>query len=332
MTEDQDDSTTNHGVLKEEVIKAEDWSAGDLDYEIVVPDGDHTPFVPTNEPQSSIPRQTTERYNCVTQAHHNVIETIMNRDIQLGRMPAAHLRWLTANGYVDANGKVNFSEQFNSIRNGTVWNDPDGNNGNSMGHVAEDGRKTSGLIPATMLPDVPQMPNVEYYDPSCITPEMVAMGQEFLKRFKLPYGWVSHEETDVVVKRDDAIYHLKQGPLMTRKPGHLISGVKDKNSSYIIIQDSYSPFIKDLAYSKVTHTMKVLVGYLPVEETETMVGYKKTGDPTTYVAVGNTLVPIADWKAFTGLGGSSESVIELSEAQFAKFPVASSVLFKSASS
>jgi len=324
-----DEENINHGVFPGRNPNGKDFVAGTLPYEVVVEDGNHKPWVPTFEAQSSIPRATTERYNCVTQAHHNCVENTVMRDIELGRIPAAHVKWLKDNGYFDDNGKLNVSERFNAIRNGTIWNDPDGNNGNWVWKVCEDGRKLSGLIPARMLPDIPEMPNAEYYDPSCITPEMVAMGQEWMKRFGLPYEWVSNDESNGEILQDTVNYHLKQASLMVTRPGHEIVGVDHKNATYLTINDSYSPFIKDLAYTKVTDVMKVLVNYLPFKG-ESMVGYKKVGNPTTYVAVGNTLVPIADWKAFTDLGGSSESVIELSDEQFAKFLISSSVLFKSA--
>src|SRR5689334_5708706 len=101
----------NHGVFEGRNPNGKDFVAGTLTYEIVIPDGNHLPYIPTNEPQSAGPG--TERYNCVTQAHHNCIENTMMRDIALGRMPKTHQEWLRKNGYFDDNGKVNFSENFN---------------------------------------------------------------------------------------------------------------------------------------------------------------------------------------------------------------------------
>lgn len=59
-----------------------------------------------------------------------------------------------------------------------------------------------------------------------------------------------------------------------------------------------------------------------------MIGYKIVGDATTYVDVQGKLVPIADWAAFLSLGGSTESVIDLTAEQFSKFTKVDSVLFK----
>lgn len=246
----------NHGVLLGR--NPSDFVAGTLPYEIVITNGDHLPYTPTNEPQSGIPYSLTERYNCVTQAHHNTVENIMMRDIELSRIPTSHQEWLKDNGYFDDTGKINFSENFNSIRNGTVWNDPDPNKrGNYVWKVCEDARKTSGLIPQRMLPDVPNMSNTEYYNPIRITQQMIDLGQQFLERFALPYEWIGNAQQDINT-------HLKQAPLMVTKPGHEVVGVKHKTTTYLTINDSYNPFIKDLAYAKVTDVMKVLVNYLGV--------------------------------------------------------------------
>lgn len=59
------------------------------------------------------------------------------------------------------------------------------------------------------------------------------------------------------------------------------------------------------------------------------IGYQKQGDPTVYVLVGNTLVPVADWNAFASLGGVAASVVTITPDQFAKFQLGSHTLFKS---
>lgn len=237
----------NHGVIPGRNPLGTDYVAADLPFEVVVANGDHTPWVPTNESQTA--GSGTDRYNCVTQAHHNSIENTMMRDIAMGRMPATHIKWLKDNNYFDANGKVNFSERFNTITNGTIPNV-----GNYVWKVCEDGRVV-GLIPQSMLPDIPTMPNSEYFDASVITPQMRQMAKDFLTMFQLPYGWVGNTP--------DAIdYHLRDVSLMVTKPGHEIVGVKRQSTSYLKINDSYNPFLKDLAYTKITDVMKVKVIYI----------------------------------------------------------------------
>ncbi len=239
--------TINHGVIYGRNPLGTDYLAAELPYEIVVPSGDHTPWVPTNESQTG--GAGTDRYNCVTQAHHNCIENTLMRDIAMGRMPQTHIDWLRANGYFDANGKVNFSERFNSITNETIPGV-----GNYVWKVCEDGR-TVGLIPQSMLPDIPTMPTVEYYNKSVITAAMRAKAKEFLTWFVLPYGWVGNTS--------DAIdYHLKDVSLMVTKPGHEIVGVKRQSVSYLKINDSYNPYLKDLQYNRISDVMKVKVQYI----------------------------------------------------------------------
>jgi hypothetical protein len=261
----------NHGVLLGFNPSGKDFVAGTLPYEVVIESGSHLKWIPTNEPQS-YPAPETERWNCVTQAHHNQVENIMMRDIELGRMPKTHEQWLRDSGYFDDNGKINFAEAFNSILNETVWNNPDtSKNGNYVWKVCEDGRKISGLIPARMLPDVPSMKNAEYYNRSRITPEMIAIGQEFMKWFNLPYEWQGVEPAEIRKQ-------LKQVPLMITQPGHEVVGVNHKPTA-IVTNDSYDPYIKDLPYTGVNYVMKVLVNYLEREPMSNVIFVHKEGTP-----------------------------------------------------
>jgi hypothetical protein len=86
--------------------------------------------------------------------------------------------------------------------------------------------------------------------------------------------------------------------------------------------DHYSPNLRPMKSINIA-TKILLKGINP------MIGYKKVGEATTYVELSGKLVPVADWLAFTALGGSTESVVELSQEQFAKFQTINSVLFKS---
>jgi len=310
----------NHGVLKDG-HRPGDRIAGELPYEVIVPNGNHTPWVPTNEPQSGSPYTLTERYNCVTQANHNCIENQMNRDIIMGRMPARHKQWLADHGYFDANGSVNFSERFNSIRNGTMWNNPDPTkNGNWVNKVCEDAAKTSGLIPASMLPDIPNMPNVEYYDPTVITQEMINLGREFLQYFALPYGWVGSS-------RDDIKTHLLQCPLMVTRPGHEIVGIRDKTTLLLVINDSYDPFIKDLKYSNVADVMKTLIQYIIKKEGVIMVFHKIKGTTAIWQLINGVWVGFADQGAFDRYtAGHTFVVLEIDQSEFNKIPKSTEVI------
>jgi hypothetical protein len=291
------DDFVNHGALIGR--KNSDYLGGTLPYEVVVPDGDHTPWVPTNEPQSVPFVAGTDRFNCVTQAHHNTIENQMNRDIAMGRMPQTHKDFLTNHGYIDANGLVNFSERFSTLRNGTIPGV-----GNYLFTVAEDARQISGLIPQPMLPDVPSMPNTEYYNMNVITPEMIAMGQEFLKWFALPYEWVGTEISDLQ-------FHLKQCSLQIVIPGHSIVEIRNQNTK-MKINDSYDPYIKTKSQDSISDAMKVLVMYIikqgvPMAEVINDAGTIKIelGLPGKKVSIG-----INSQKVFAWITASGEPIID----------------------
>lgn len=311
----------NHGILEQASHRPGDRIGAELPYEVIVPTRDHTPWVPTNEPQS-VPGVTgTERFNCVTQADHNSVENQMNRDIAMGRMPQTHFSWLQRKGYFDANGKVNFSERFNSIRNGTMWSNPDSSkNGNWVVKVCEDSKVTSGLIPQSMLPDIPSMKNPEYYDPTVITQEMVNLGREFLQYFALPYGWIGAD-------RDDILLHLLQCPLMVTRPGHEIVGIREKTTLILSINDSYNPFIRDLLYSRVTDVMKKLVQYIIKPEGVIMVFHKIKGTAAIWQLINGVWVGFADQGAFDRYtAGRTFVVLEIDQVEFNKIPKSTEVI------
>lgn len=319
---DPHDPTTlvNHGILPNASHRPGDLLGAELPYEVIVLDGNHTPWVPTNEPQSVPFVAGTERFNCVTQAHHNAIENQMNRDIAMGRMPVVHRFWLQDHGYMDANNSVNFSERFSSIRNGTMWNNPDpSKNGNWVVKVTEDGY-LNGLIPASMLPDIPSMPNVQYYDPTVITQEMINLGREFKQYFSLPYGWVGTTRADIV-------FHMKQAPLMVTRPGHEIVGIRDKTSLILSINDSYDPFIKDLQYTRVADVMKTLVQYIIKKEGVIMVFHKIKGTAAIWQLTNGVWVGFADQGAFDRYtAGHTFVVLEIDQVEFNKIPKSTEVI------
>lgn len=313
------ESFQNHGLI-EGGHRPGDMIGAELPYEVIVPDGDHTQWVPTNEPQSVPFVPGTERFNCVTQAHHNAIENQMNRDIAMGRMPQTHVKWLQDHGYFDNNGLINFSERYSSIRNGTMWSNPDpSKNGNWVVAVTEEGY-IDGLIPAQMLPDNPNMLDVEYYDPTVITQQMINIGREFKQYFSLPYGWIGTSRADIE-------FHLLQAPLMVTRPGHEIVGIKDKTSLILKINDSYDPYIKDLQYTRVTDVMKVLVQYIIKKEGVIMVFHKVKGSPAIWQLINGVWVGFADQGSFDRYtAGHTFVVLEIDQAEFNKIPKSTEVI------
>jgi hypothetical protein len=148
--------------------------------------------------------------------------------------------WLKDNGYLDENGKLNFSERFTAKLSGT------GHNGNSFKSVAEAIRKT-GLIPEKVLPYNKNMSWDEYYNG--ITSEMLKLGREFIKHFPINYESVDKFEFPEALKYspvqvaihayngvNNGIY-IKTGntinhAVMLFKPNYIFDSYEENNNYY----------------------------------------------------------------------------------------------------
>ena len=153
----------NHGALIGR--KDSDLAGGYLPYREVLADGNWNKpeFLPTNEKQWG---RGGDKMNCVTQSNHNTKEIQLNQQIADGSMPVGHLVYLNDEGFIDENGKVNFSDKFNSILNGTT------RVGNWLWKVAEDARVHSGLVPQSKLLENIEESWDDYYNKDQITPEL----------------------------------------------------------------------------------------------------------------------------------------------------------------
>ncbi len=258
----------NYGVRPNEPIVETAYVAGinsPLAAEAVNPSGDWTKYLVTKEWQKDPNTLNSDKMECVTQSHHNAIEIKMYFDHLTGRMPQAHWDWLKANGYIDSNGFPNFNERLSAISNGTT------KDGNWLYNVAEDGRKV-GLFPYWIVPDDKSLAWDVYYDKKLLTPERLAIGQEFLKRFGLNYEWVN------ILQLSE---HITQAPLQIVKPGHAITEItKPDPLKYF---DHYNPFIKSLAAKYVVSAMKHLITYKEINQ-ETMKLIQDNG--TVYLQAG----------------------------------------------
>lgn len=190
-----------------------------IPYKVVVTDGNWGPWLPVWEDQERHPG--FDSVSCVTFSGENIVETELNRLIDLKLMPQTHLDFLNQYGYIK-DGKVNFSDRFSSILSGTTPN------GNYMSNVP-DSFARDGLIPESMLPfpeDVMKLVKknpdgsiaqdgkaIKYYlDPTCITQEMKDLGQKFKKYFDVRYEVVDYgnfgKPNLELIKK-----HLLQAPL-----------------------------------------------------------------------------------------------------------------------
>jgi hypothetical protein len=117
----------------------------------------------------------------------NVAETRLMIYWKLNLIPQDTKDWLIANKYCDINGEPDLSDRWVAILSGVKDN---GNYQMNFWNIASQ----VGLIPSSMLDyDASQAFkytnksdfNNDYFNPAVITPEMRAMGKEFLKRFTI---------------------------------------------------------------------------------------------------------------------------------------------------
>lgn len=289
----------NHGVRLGK--RPTDWGqvgvATKIPYEVVLDNGDYTPYEPTPENQKG----TLETMTCVTQSMQNIIKTLIIRDTALKRIPADFLAWLNEKGYIDQSGKPQFSARFNAIRNGTS------KQGNWLYIVADDVtnpttsiRQPSGLIPESMLPDNVNLTWDEYYNPAVITPEMIAMGKEFLTWVKINYEWVEPTIPELTK-------HLKQSPLQIVILGgsHAVVEIKQTSDIYRI-WDSYKPYQVDLKNTIMPLSpLKYVLTYLtnPLTQKPMLKTYQQKGDNRVYAEIdGNYYWITSDRMYAAGLG------------------------------
>jgi hypothetical protein len=161
--------------------------------------GDWRPALPTNEGQ--LMKVGDKSYGdtnaCVSFSASNVCETMLNWLIQTGQMPTDSLNFLKSNGYIDAGGKINFSDRFLAKMSGT-----DPNVGNTL-QAVWDSIRHNGMVPESMWPAPTSawqlllnvgdysLPDfwARYYAP--VPQEVVDAGKRFTKWFETQYEWMA---------------------------------------------------------------------------------------------------------------------------------------------
>lgn len=221
-----------------------------LAYQIILDDGNWKPYTPTPEVQWG---KGGDKMNCVTQSYHNVCETRLTYLIQNGKLPERHLSFLRDNGYIDANGKVNFNDRISAILNNTT------KDGNWL-YVVADSARNYGLFPETILPSDENLSWEEYYNKALITPEILEVGKKFRELFEMPYEWVS-------VTQSELLKHLKHAPLQIVFPNHAVCEVFGE-ADIVTYFDTYDPFIKTINRSYLTSAMKIIINPIGVEMTK----------------------------------------------------------------
>jgi hypothetical protein len=257
------------GVILEDV-KFDDYLFGSVgDNSVKVPTGDWTPYLPKNEKQ----RQGFESMCCTNFSSTTAVEILMTRLIEENLISKGNLDWLKDNGYLDDSGHINFSDRFDAIVSNT---NPD--YGNSLKAPA-DAKHKYGFIPEKLLPWTDN--KTDYFNRAKITPEMYALGLEFLKRFQINYEMVYPDQYAEALKVSplagacfawpNSINGIYQRS--TNQINHAICIIKPPEIWNIM--DSYEEFLKRLAnnYLFSGHSIRYVI--TEMNEKKTMLERKK---------------------------------------------------------
>lgn len=311
----------------------EDWLLGKADFgkQVLVPDGDWTPYWPSNEKQ----KNGFESLCCTNFSSTSDIEIMMTRMLIKNEISKSNVEWLKENGYFDKNDRINFSDRFDAIISGT-----NPNSGNSLKSPAEAKRKM-GLIPESMLPWIDN--KNKYFDKNSVTQEMYKLGQEFLRRFQINYekvyrenfaeglkysplagalfAWNGRDERGVYYRVNEGINHA----IVIIRPPHLWK-----------IGDSYDPFHKllDDDYIFLNYAYRYIITEHQVDEhkpnnNKKMKTIKFKTDPRIFAVSNNNSKNIMwiggkdgwdTYKQFLGNGWMDEYE-EIDDALFASYNV-----------
>jgi hypothetical protein len=284
----------NHGVKLGR--RYQDYIGGTLAHEVRIADGNWRPFLPPGEWQKfgdwSAPGSVSfDSMACVTFSLLNCLET--------------QEFFLTGK-------KVNYSDRWIAKMSNTT------KDGNYLYLVADAVRKyglvleSSWPVPATLTWDA-------YYatpDPATMQ-KLLLEGQQWLTTHQFAYEWLTTSLNDI-------LKHLKHTPLQVVIPGHAIENFFEE-SEVVNYFDSYSPFEKQTTRGKLLDVLKPL---LTIKRGDIMFIYHKQSDQNTqYVLTGDTLIGFGDLPAYQKfVSGKTFTQVELSDTEFAKFPVSPVVI------
>lgn len=222
-------TTVNYGLdlAKEQADQsAEDWvfgSSSPMCLSAGMVSTDRNKYLPTGE----IQKGAEDTMDCASRAPVNILETKFNYLFNNDKISPENKQWLIDNGYFTETG-ITFSDAFVAINSGTT------RNGNSL-KAPIDAIHNLGMIPKSMLPLETTMTWDEYHDPARITPAMIALGAEFLKRFTINYERVLEKDFAWLLTED----LLDVGGYAWPRPKNGIypRSENQPNHAFIVVQD-----------------------------------------------------------------------------------------------
>ncbi len=202
-------------------------------YEAINPSGDWSLDLPTKERQYN---SKGDYLDCTSESYTNALEIQLNYRIRNKLINADFLAFLTDNGYLDENGKVNFSGRALAQMSGTT------KLGNTLPQVAYTAY-TMGLVPESKWTPTDAMTWEEIYTP--VPADLIALAKKFLT-FCIPYyEWVDINSVQTQVSAA-AIKALKQAPLQISIPipsHHATCLYFGDDTGAVKIFDTYEPFL-----------------------------------------------------------------------------------------
>jgi lysozyme len=197
---------------------------------------DWKPYAPALEKQYGL---TFDTLSCTSFSFCNVAEFQVNYMIANKELSPEALKWLTDEGYIDSDGKVNFSDKYVAIGSGTTER---GNDGRTVAEFV----RTNGLIPEKDLPLGEVSTQKEYLNSAQITPAMRAKGKLFLKYVKVQWEWLFFDSNAGFNEDLQVNGTIEEAPIMlgiTTPATHMtcLYGY-DHDTTNFKVFDTYEPF------------------------------------------------------------------------------------------
>lgn len=186
---------TNYGLnldLEAQHQSDEDYIYGGLSTVCLVniPEIERISYLPEGEVQVGL----EDMMDCGTRGPVNILETKFNW-MHNHNMSLEDKKWHQENGYVNSEGKIEFSDAFIAIKSNTT------RVGNSIKAPLQ-AINDYGLIPKKMLPLEKWMTFDDYHDKGRITRTMEKLGKEHKRRFPIYYEKVYSIHFGEVYKDD----------------------------------------------------------------------------------------------------------------------------------
>ena len=142
-------------------------------------------------PKGVVQRGTQDWMTCTSNSPCNDLEIQFNFLIKNKLISTGNYAWLVLEGYINPdNGLFELADAYSAIGSNTT------RRGNSLKAPMEWIRK-HGVVPKSKMPDSKSMDWTAYHDKNRLIPELLRLGEEFLKRFPIGYEKVPRSKFSV---------------------------------------------------------------------------------------------------------------------------------------